>query len=169
LGGDCFADRRAGHSERTGGVLTDMARRVLADARSQGCPVEVQASRSRCRDMTTTRNKAWDAINSGKVIQSCGKAQLVWTKPNQSLEPHGARIRTRSAEMKLLIIASCQCYVSKRAHCQRVGITGITDLNRSQLSCTNTQPQPLNFVFRASSMFGGPGTAITSSTSVRRG
>lgn len=25
--------------------------------------------------------KAWDAINSGKVIQCCQKAQLVWTKP----------------------------------------------------------------------------------------
>jgi predicted nucleotidyltransferase len=25
--------------------------------------------------------KAWDAINSGMVIQCCGKAQLVWTKP----------------------------------------------------------------------------------------
>ena len=26
-------------------------------------------------------HKAWDAINSGKVIQCCKKAQLVWTKP----------------------------------------------------------------------------------------
>jgi predicted nucleotidyltransferase len=24
---------------------------------------------------------AWEAIKSGKVIQCCGKAQLVWTKP----------------------------------------------------------------------------------------
>jgi len=26
-------------------------------------------------------HKAWEAINSGKVIQCCGKARLVWTKP----------------------------------------------------------------------------------------
>jgi hypothetical protein len=26
-------------------------------------------------------HKAWNAINSGEVIQRCGKAQLVWTEP----------------------------------------------------------------------------------------
>ena len=26
-------------------------------------------------------NTAWEAIKSGRVIQSCGKAQLVWTEP----------------------------------------------------------------------------------------
>ena len=26
-------------------------------------------------------HKAWDAIKSGRVIQCCGKAQLVWTQP----------------------------------------------------------------------------------------
>ena len=31
---------------------------------------------------------AWEAIKSSRVIQSCGKAQVVWTSQSQKLEPN---------------------------------------------------------------------------------